>query len=58
MLGLLAVSDPCPSLDEIASAVGLKGRSGVQRHVNRLIADGYVEHIPGRARDLRVVALP
>lgn len=43
-----------PSLEEIASACGLKSRSAAQKHVAALRASGELEGTPGKARSTRL----
>lgn len=43
-----------PTMDEVAEAVGVKSKSTVAFHVDHLIDGGYVSHIPGKRRTLRV----
>ncbi|HSD16368.1 MAG TPA: transcriptional repressor LexA [Thermomonas sp.] len=41
-----------PSLAEIALAFGFASRNAAQKHVQALVADGLLEHAPGRSRGL------
>ena len=42
-----------PTVEELREVVGLGSRSTVQFHINDLVADGYLEQIPGKRRSLR-----
>lgn len=42
-----------PTVEELRQAVGLNSRSSVQFHLNDLLEDGYLDHIPGKRRSLR-----
>ena len=44
-----------PSFAEVATALGLKSRSGVHRIVQALIARGHLRQLPGRARSVALV---
>lgn len=56
---LCAVYDHCqearygPTVEELRGSVGLNSRSTVQFHLNHLLSDGYLSHIPGKRRSLR-----
>lgn len=45
-----------PTVEEIRQAVGLSVRSSVQWHINDLIEDGYLQHIPKKHRTLQPTA--
>lgn len=49
----VAAEGRSPSLDEIATACGLKSRSAAQKHVKALEATGELELTPGKARSAR-----
>lgn len=42
-----------PTVAEIRDIVGLSSRSAVQFHINDLVADRYLDHVPGKRRTLR-----
>lgn len=42
-----------PTVAEIRDTVGLSSRSAVQFHINDLVADGYLDHVPGKRRTLK-----
>ena len=42
-----------PTVEELREYVGLDSRSTVQFHINDLVEDGYLDHIPGKRRSLR-----
>lgn len=42
-----------PTVEEIRETVGLTVRSSVQWHINDLLADGYLQHIPRKHRTLQ-----
>ena len=42
-----------PTLEEIRDTVGLGSRSTVQFHINDLLSDGYLDHVPGKRRTLK-----
>ena len=46
----------CPTLKEIAATLGIKSYTNVSRIVWYLIERGYIEHTPGRHRDLKAVS--
>jgi repressor LexA len=54
----IAVHGCSPSSREIAAAAGLKSPSSVQRHLQQLKADGYVNYQPGVPRTVRVLPRP
>ena len=41
-----------PTVDELKDTVGLSTRSSVQFHINDLVEQGFLNHLPGRARTL------
>lgn len=45
-----------PSTREIGEWVGLRSTSTVQAHVDRLVDEGRLTHVPGVPRTLRAVA--
>ena len=56
---LASIVDHCstatfgPTVEEIRKEVGLSVRSSVQWHINDLLEEGYVSHIPRKHRTLR-----
>lgn len=44
-----------PSYDELAEAMGYQSKSQVHRLIHSLIDRGYIEHLPGCARSLRLL---
>lgn len=44
-----------PAQEEIAEAVGLSSSSALTHHIELLVRDGRVQHIPESPRSLRVV---
>lgn len=56
---LAAVVDHCaqarfgPTVEELREKVGLSVRSSVQFHLNHLVEDGLLEHVPRKHRSLR-----
>lgn len=44
-----------PSYDELAEAMGYQSKSPIHRLVHALIERGYIEHLPGCARSLRLL---
>lgn len=42
-----------PTVEELRETVGLTVRSSVQWHINDLLADGYLQHIPRKHRTLQ-----
>lgn len=44
-----------PSLEDLAYMVGLKSKSAVLRHVDRLVEKGMVAKEPGQARTIRLI---
>lgn len=56
LLGLVAVSDPCPSFRDIADALNTSVQT-VHADIHALIESGHLEHAPGAVRDLRVRSL-
>ena len=42
-----------PTVAEIRDTVGLSSRSAVQFHINHLVEDGYLDHVPGQRRTLK-----
>ncbi len=51
----LTVNGVSPSYDELAQALGLASKSGINRMVTALVAQGAVTSTPAVARSLRVV---
>jgi len=47
-----------PSLAEIAHAFGFASRNAAQKHVQALVAEGWLEQVPGHARGLRLPGRP
>lgn len=41
-----------PTVDEVRATVGLGTRSSAQFHINDLVEQGFLNHLPGRARTL------
>lgn len=41
-----------PTVDEVREVVGLGTRSSAQFHINDLVQQGFLNHLPGRARTL------
>ncbi len=41
-----------PTVDEVRETVGLGTRSSAQFHINDLVEQGFLSHLPGRARTL------
>ncbi len=41
-----------PTVDEVRGVVGLGTRSSAQFHINDLVGQGFLAHLPGRARTL------
>lgn len=41
-----------PTVDEVREEVGLGTRSSAQFHINDLVEQGFLSHLPGRARTL------
>ena len=44
-----------PTLQELADALGLAGRSGVHRVLRGLVERGHVRIVPGKARGIELV---
>lgn len=42
-----------PTVAEIRDMVGLSSRSAVQFHINDLVDDNYLDHVPGKRRTLK-----
>lgn len=47
-----------PSYKEIAEGVGFSSKSGVSRHINRLINEGLITNIEGIPRSLNLIKFP
>jgi len=47
-----------PSFIEIAQALSLKSKSGVNRLVNGLVSRGFIRALPGKARSIEVLRRP
>ncbi len=47
-----------PSFEDMKTALGLKSKSGIHRHLTSLVERGFVERLPNRARALRVIQMP
>lgn len=45
-----------PTVAELRDAVGLSARSSIQFHINDLIEDGYLAHVPGKRRTLKTTS--
>lgn len=45
-----------PTVEEIRDAVGLSARSSIQFHINDLVEDQYLAHVPGKRRSLKTTA--
>jgi SOS-response transcriptional repressor LexA len=41
-----------PTVGELTTTVGLNARSTVQFHINDLLVDGYIVHVPGKPRTI------
>lgn len=41
-----------PTVEELRETVGLGTRSSAQFHINDLVEQGFLSHLPGRARTL------
>jgi repressor LexA len=44
-----------PSYDDIADAVGLRSKSGINRLISALKERGWIDYIPNKARSIRVL---
>lgn len=51
----IASQGEAPSLAEIATAMGIRSRAAVHRHVQALAEAGYIELLPGRKRGIRLI---
>ena len=47
-----------PSYDEIAAKLGLVSKGNITRIIGRLTEQGFIRHMPGRARSIEVVHAP
>lgn len=47
---------PCPSLDELCRALGLRSRGSLHKHIVALVEAGLVEPLQGRRRGIRLTA--
>ena len=58
LLDFIVASDPCPTYDEMASAMGFTSKSGIHRLLKGLEERKFVRRIPNRARAIEVLSLP